>query len=205
MSKMTIAELYDRLLSNKEWQDPETGKLFFPAYIFTYPPENEYQIRNDVEELNARLKRPNNFIDALVLNIFDEFISFLKAEHLGDESLYDLLLDKDASDDPPDELTEFLSEKANSLDFFNYVNATAEGHFNLPSEYSKVYLILYGFGSMFPFLRASTYLKNFEKNVDDYKLILFFPGSYENKHYHLFNELHDENIYRAVLINPQDD
>jgi hypothetical protein len=205
MSKMTISELYDRLLSNKEWQDPETGKLFFPAYIFTYPPEDEYQIRKEVENLNSRLKRPNNFIDALVLNVFNEFIGFLKAEKLGDESLFELLLVKDKGDDLPQELTDFLTEKANSLAFFNYVNDRAEDHFNLPSKYNKVYLLLYGFGSMFPYLRASTYLKNFEKHVDDYKLILFFPGSYEGKNYHLFNELHDENIYRAVLINPQDD
>jgi hypothetical protein len=204
MANMTISDLYDELLSDKEWQDPLTGNLFFPAYIFTYPPENEYSIRVEIEGLNARLKRPNNYIDALILNIFDEFLEYLKSDKLGDESMYDLLLEKDLSDDPPAELRELLSEQANSLDFFNFVNAKAEAHFDLPSKFKKVYLFLYGFGSMFPFLRASTYLKNFEQHVDGYKLILFFPGSYENKHYHLFNEFHDENIYRATLINPQD-
>ena len=204
MSKMTISDLYDQLLSDKEWQNPETGKLFFPAYIFTYPPEEEYQVREEIEGLKDRLIRPNNFVDALVLNIFSEFLEFLKESKLGDESLFDLLLEKDRSSDPPEELTEILSEQASSLEFFNFINTKAEKHFQLPSKHKKVFLLLYGIGSIFPFLRASTYLKNFEEHVKGYKLILFYPGSYENKNYHLFNEFHDENIYRAIHLNPQE-
>ena len=40
--------------------------------------------------------------------------------------------------------------------------------------------------------------------VKGYKLIVFFPGYYGNTNYHLFGEFHDENIYRATLINPQE-
>jgi hypothetical protein len=204
MDKMTISQLYDQLLSDKEWQNPETGKLFFPAYIFSYDPTQEYVIRKEIEDLKSRLKRPNNFIDTLVLNIFEEFMDFLRTSSLGTESLLDLLLEKDQSEDPSEELIDILTEQANSLEFFNFVNAKAEAHFELPSKFKKVYLLLHGFGSIFPFLRASTYLKNFEEHVDGYKLIVFFPGSYESKQYHLFNHFHDENIYRATLINPQE-
>ncbi len=51
MDKMTISQLYDQLLSDKEWQNPETGKLFFPAYMFSYVPTQDYVIRKVIEEL----------------------------------------------------------------------------------------------------------------------------------------------------------
>lgn len=202
MSKMTISDFYDQLLSDKEFQEPETGNLFFPAYIYQYDSKDEYNIRKQIRNLKDRLIRPNNFVDTLILNIYDEFISFLKDEKMGGESILDLITQNDTEKEMPDNLKDVLFNKANSLAFFNYINEKATTHFKEPSKFKKVYLMLYGFGSIYPFLRTSTYLKNFEEHVKGYKLIVFFPGYYENKKYHLFGELHDENIYRATLINP---
>ncbi len=178
---MTISEFYDLLLSDKDFQNPETGKLFFPAYIFTYNPEDEYEVRKEIEGLKERLIRPDNYVDTLILNIFDEFIEFLKSEKLGKENLFDLILAKEESKDPSEETIALLKEKANSREFFDFINNKVVEHFSLPSEYKKVYLLLYGFGSIFPFLRTSEYLKNFEQHVKDYKLIVFYPGKYENQ------------------------
>lgn len=201
MSNMTISDFYDRLLSDKEWQDPETGKLFFPSYIFTYDPAAEYQIRKEILNLKDRLIRPTSLVDTLILNIFDEFIEFLKFQKLGDQSYLELVLEQEQINERPEEFISFLKDQANKVEFFDFVHRRALEHFQLPSKYKKVYLMLYGFGSIFPFLRASTYLKNFEKYVAGYKLIVFFPGSYKNQYYHLFNEFNDENIYRAILVN----
>jgi hypothetical protein len=200
LDKISISKFYEQFLSNKEFQDPETGNLFFPAYIFTYNPLDEYSIRKQIEALKDKLKRPNNFIDTLILNIFDEFISFLKEQTLGHDCLYDLIIKKESSDDSPEQAVRILKEKANSLEFFNYINQKAKDHFSTSNQFKKVYLLLHGFGSIFPFLRTSQYLKNFEQHVSGYKLIAFYPGEYEDQHYHLFNEFHDENIYRAILI-----
>lgn len=199
---MTISDLYDLLLSNKEFQNPDTGNLFFPAYVFTYNPADEYAVREEILHLKERLKRPNNYIDTLILNVFDEFVEFLKTTHLGKESILDLIYAKDNGECKQDEITHDLKMQAQSQEFFDYINKKASAHFDLPSEYKKVYLMLYGFGAIFPYLRTSTYLKNFEENVTGYKLIVFFPGKYENQNYSLFNEFNDENVYRAVLINP---
>ena len=137
----------------------------------------------------------------MILNIFDEFVSFLKEEKLGKDNLFDLLIKKESSDDSPEQATKILKEKANSREFFNYINQKAKDHFTTSNQFKKVYLMLHGFGSIFPFLRTSQYLKNFEQHVTGYKLIAFYPGEYEGQNYHLFNEFHDENIYRAILIN----
>jgi len=201
MAEITIAKLYEQILSNKEFQIPETGDLFFPAYIFTYDPKDEYAVRKEIENLKERLIRPYSFVDTLILNIFNEFIDYLKALKLGNSGLYSLLLEKEKSNDPPEETTDIVKEEANSRGFFDYINHKVEKHFKSATQHKRVYLLLYGFGSIFPFLRASAYLKNFEEHVKGYKLILFYPGKYENKNYQLFYEFNDENIYRAVPID----
>ena len=50
---MTITELYNQL-ANKDFQDHLTGNLFFPAYMYVYDPEKEYEI--DAEIINIKEK-----------------------------------------------------------------------------------------------------------------------------------------------------
>ena len=201
MAKSTIAKFYDQILSDKGFQIPETGDLFFPAYIYTYDPKEEYSVRKEIENLKDRLVRPNNYVETLIMNIFDEFIEYLKQLKLGDNDIYQLLLQKEKSEDTPGEVFDILKREANSSIFFDFINQKVEEHFNTNTDYKRVYLLLYGFGSIFPFLRASAYLKNIEKHIKGYKIIVFYPGKYENKNYQLFNEFNDENIYRAVPID----
>lgn len=201
MHDITISKFYDLILSDKGFQIPETGELFFPAYIYTYNPKDEYSVRKEIENLKDRLIRPNNFVDTLILNIFTEFIEYLKTLRLGDADLYTLLLKKEKSEDPPEEVISLIKDHANSCEFFGFINEKATKHFKSSGKHKKVYLLLYGFGSIFPFLRASAYLKNYEEHVKGYKLIVFYPGKYENRNYRLFDEFNDENIYRAVPID----
>jgi hypothetical protein len=201
MANTSISEFYDQILSDKGFQIPETGDLFFPAYIYTYNPKDEYVVRQEIENLKDRLIRPNNFVDALIINIFHEFIDYLDTLKLGNNSLYTLLLEKDKSNNPPEVIIDIVKREANSREFFDYINCKVEKHFISATQHKRVYLLLYGFGSIFPFLRTSNYLKNFEEHVKGYKLIVFYPGRYESKNYHLFDEFNDENIYRAVPID----
>ena len=54
---MTIAELYTHL-ANDDFKDYETGNLFFPAYMYMYNAENEYQIDAEILDIKNRLHRP---------------------------------------------------------------------------------------------------------------------------------------------------
>ena len=79
---MTITELYNQL-ANKDFQDHETGNLFFPAYMYTYDPEKEYEVDAEITDIKHRLHRPSNYLDVMVLDIFEEFVSYLKQEKFG--------------------------------------------------------------------------------------------------------------------------
>ena len=44
---MTITELYTQL-ENEDFKDHETGNLFFPAYMYMYNAEKEYEINAEI-------------------------------------------------------------------------------------------------------------------------------------------------------------
>lgn len=196
---MTIKELYDRL-SDKDFQDPETGSLFFPAYMYIYEPEKEYEIRAEIREIKERLYRPTNYIDVLVLDIFQEFCDHLKEKQFGKQSLFDFLLAKEAA--MPQKVHESLQRAATEEAFFRHINGRIEAYLKEPSDKKKTYVFIHGFGEIFPYLRASKFLNNFEKYIQDkYKIILFYPGEATDR-YSLFGLLEDDNPYRSIkLIN----
>ena len=198
---MTIAELYEKL-ADKNFQDPDTGNLFWHTYMYLYKPESEYSIRKEVENIKHRLKRPDNYIDVLLLNIFEELIEYLKSESFGDSNLFDelLLLEKEE----PDTVSSLLYNKAGEDNFFSWLNKKVTGHLHLPNPNNdkRSYVFVTGFGEIFPYLRASKFISNFEKySTGKFKLVVFYPGRVD-QFCHLFDKLNDDNPYRAIkLIN----
>ncbi|MCH7965548.1 MAG: DUF1788 domain-containing protein [Bacteroidetes bacterium] len=198
---MKLSYLFEEL-SRREFQNPDTGNMFFPAYIYCYEPQKEYQIRKEILELKDRLIRPDIFQECMVINIYTEFIDHLMTEKLGDESLFDLFI-KQEKEESATEAGENLKNVADSIEFLKRIDEKIRVHFQLPSKYKKVYVLVQGFGSIFPYLSASEFLKRFEEYVSGggYKIVVFYPGKYENNHFYLFNEINHESIYRASLLN----
>jgi len=198
---MTINELYD-LLSNEDFQDPKTGNLFFPAYMYIYDPANEYYIREQIQQMKDRLIRPNTYVDVLIINLFTEFIDFLKTRDFGGKTLLDTLLQKELKD--PGKVTDSLKREATRREFLSNLNDKIKTHIEPSDELKKSYVFVHGFGEIYPYLRASKFLSNFEKYITGYKIILFYPGTAKD-YYSMFDLLNDENPYRAIkLINPED-
>lgn len=200
---MTISELYD-LLSDEAFQDPTTGDLFFRAYMYVYNPEKEYEIRKQIEDIRNRLVRPNTYVNVLVINLFEEFISFLGNRKFGKQDLLSVLQEKEESDKGKVELS--LKREAGSKEFFEWINNRIVEHIKNEEQLKKSYVFIHGFGEIYPYLRASKFLSNFEQHISGgvFKIIMFYPGS-AKEYYSMFNLLNDENPYRAIkLINPED-
>lgn len=198
---MTINELYD-LLCNEDFQDPKTGNLFFPAYMYIYDPTKEYFIREQIQLLKERLIRPNTFVDVLVLNIFTEFLDYLKFRDFGGVSLLDTFIQNEWKD--TDKVTEALRRETTRGEFLKSLNEKIKAHIDPVDDIKKSYVFVHGFAEIYPYLRASKFLSNFEKYISGYKIILFYPGTAKDN-YSMFDLLNDENPYRAIkLINPED-
>lgn len=190
-------KLYE-LMADKGFQEPRTGNLFFPAYIYTYDPTLEYEMRREINLLIEKLKRPNHYLDSLVINMYDELIDFLKNEQFAGSTLFDLILEKEKED--PEEASDWVIDEINDGKFYENFTKKVKDHFGKNND-KKVFLILHGFGSAYPYLRSSDFLKKTEQLIKEFKVIVFYPGDYTNNNYNLFGILNDDNLYRANHLN----
>ena len=190
-------KLYD-LMADRGFQEPRTGNLFFPAYIYTYDPALEYEMRKEIAFLIEKLKRPNNYLECLVINMYEEMIDFLKGEEFSNRTLFDLITEKEKEDS--EEALDWILEEINDGNFYANFENKVKAHFGEKND-KKVYLVLHGFGSAYPYLRVSDFLKNTEQLIKEFKVIIFYPGNYENNNYNMFELLNDDNLYRANHLN----
>lgn len=198
---MTITELYTQL-SDKDFQDYQTGNLFYPAYMYMYNIENEYEIENEIIDIKNRLHRPNNYLDVMVLDIFEVFIEYLKQSNYSHKhTLYEFYLSFEIKN--PKAIEKALKNDAYDKSFLEFLNKKIVEHLANAGEYEVAFVMMKGFSKSFPYIRASRFMNNFEKYINEgnYKLIMFYPGEAKN-YYSLFGMLKDENLYRAIkLIN----
>jgi len=186
------------LMADKGFQEPRTGNLFFPVYIYTYEPAEEYEMRKEINLLIEKLERPNNYLDSLVINMYDEMIEYLKEEQFANRTLFDLISEKEKEDD--EEALTWVRDEINEGNFYNNFTKKVKNHFGQNNE-KKVYLVLHGFGTAYPYLRVSDFLKNTEQFIKEFKVIVFYPGNYDNNNYNMFGLLNDDNLYRANHLN----
>lgn len=195
---MTITELYKQL-SDKDFQDHNTGNLFFPAYMYMYDPIKEYEINNEILDIKNRLHRPNNYLDVMVIDIFEEFVSYIKQEKFGKSTKFEFYSEHESK--KQDAVKKALDKDAYDVRFLNYLDEKIQNHLKASEPYEVSYVFVKGFGNAFPYIRASRFMSHFEKYIKGYKLIMFYPG-YAKEYYSLFGLLKDEHLYRAIkLIN----
>lgn len=196
---MTIQELYD-LLASDDFQRADTGNLFFPAYMYMYEPENEYEIEEAIEDVKKRLYRPSNYIDILVIDIYEEFMRYLGDAAFLKSTKLEKFKERELS--KPEIADKAVKAEAYSPHFLSRLNEIIQTHLSKEGDYKVSYVFVKGFGRAFPYIRASRFMNNFEKYIKNYKIIMFYPGKANDSYYSLFGTMNDENLYRAIkLIN----
>ena len=61
-------------------------------------------------------------------------------------------------------------------------------------------VFLTGVGKVWPIIRSHTVLNNLHRALDKVPVVLFFPGTYDGGSLMLFNEIKDDNYYRAFQL-----
>ncbi len=195
---MTVQALYDHL-NSPEFQNTE-GNIFYNYYIYQYPANKEYEMRRQIKEFKERLERPNSYINAMLLDLFDAFCDYLREEKFGEDSLLEDTFKEDQI--RPDCVTAELISDANSDRFIQYINRLITDHLKINDGLHKPYVFVYGIGKIFPYLRTNVFLTKYEKYNDPnlYKIILFYPGHQDGNSFSLFDILEDAHTYRAILL-----
>ena len=200
MKPMTVEQLYEKLCS-KKFQDTQSGDLFYNFFVYLYPADKEFEMREQIEDIKENIKRPVNNVDVLTLDIFEEFCRFMDGQSFGKHPSYlNYMLEKDES--RPDDVTKALLLKANSDDFMQYIHNKIMEHVSKVDEFIRPYVFLYGLGNIYPYLRTSNLLNRYEKynRSERYKIILFYPGDQDGATFKLFGDLEDNHTYRAIVL-----
>lgn len=201
MTPMTVEQLYDKLCS-KSFQDTERD-LFYNFYLYLYPCDREYQMREQIAAIQESIRRPRNNVDVLTLDVFEEFCHFMEDQEFGNyPSLLAYTLDKDRQ--MPDKITQVLHNLANSDQFMQYIHTKIMKHVSIVDDgFIRPYVFLYGIGNIYPYLRTSNFLNRYEKynRTNKYKIILFYPGdAADGSSFNLFGTLDDHHTYRAIVL-----
>lgn len=200
MKPMTVEQLYEKLCS-KKFQDTQSGDLFYNFFVYLYPADKEFEMREQIDDIKENIKRPVNNVDVLTLDIFEEFCRFMDGQSFGKHPSYlNYMLEKDES--RPDDVTKALLLKANSDDFMLYIHNRIMEHVSKVDEYIRPYVFLYGLGNIYPYLRTSNLLNRYERynRSERYKIILFYPGDQDGATFKLFGDLEDNHTYRAIVL-----
>ncbi|MEI6767261.1 MAG: BREX protein BrxB domain-containing protein [Bacteroidota bacterium] len=193
-----IDSLYE-LLENRDFLNPETANIFSPFFFFTYDAANEYQVRKEIELLKEKLKRPLAMADTLVINIYELVLEFLKARSVSSMTTFDIMMELDKKDSHAVMLR--LERILAGDDFTKYLIDKIQSHISDNTGLKKVYVFIYGIGSIYPYLRANKLVSRIEQYVKDYKVIVFYPGTLANSNFTLFGQLNSKSIYRANHLN----
>ena len=158
-------------------------------YVFDYDPNQELVVRervNSLGNLNTVLKF------GYQLKIFDlyELIIQLLEEEGVLEDLKDL---------EEEEGTDYVFQSIADVLRFDDKDSLLINHImNNTPEDSVVFLT--GVGKSYPILRSHKILNNLHQAFVRCPVVMFFPGTYNEQELILFNEIKDDNYYRAFRL-----
>jgi hypothetical protein len=176
-----------KILSSPRFLNKEGLGGELPFFIHSFPVAKQAEIDKDIPSLIKRLK--NEQIDVSEINLYQLCIDILKRENL-----FDTIIEREQQL-PKLRLMRVLSPP------LNIDNAVIpEIHRRLAETPTQI-VFLTGIGAVFPILRSHTILNNMQTLVGDLPVVMFFPGTYNNRSLTLFDSLKDENYYRAHNLN----
>ena len=164
-----------------------------PYFIFEYPPEKELVVRQHILFLLDHIPKQKPGLRVVHINLFDFIIQHLKSRGLLEKS-FEMERTKGR-----DHLRKHLEKVLHPEKLAPHISEL------IPSDQTDLVLIS-GVGNVWPFLRASGLLNNLHKFTDKTRVVMFYPGSYDQISFRLFGKIRDkekqDNYYRAFRLIP---
>ena len=158
-------------------------------HIFDYPAEDEMYVREQVKIIQKRSEEANDEYKIVVFDLYDIMIEILeKKKYL--EKCYAM------------EKKNGFEKVSNAVSNLMKVNSTDGMIVRYIKERTpeKAIIFITGIGKCYPIIRSHTVLNNLHLVIDNIPVVLFYPGSYDGQELMLFNEIKDDNYYRAFRL-----
>ncbi|MFJ5762760.1 DUF1788 domain-containing protein [Neobacillus sp. NPDC093182] len=158
-------------------------------YIFDYDPQEEMRVREYISYLKQRINTSNSSVYIREFDLYEIVLEILENKGYLQKN-FDLE-QKRGSEFVLNATKKALRLTLNGDLVVDYISQRVE-------ENDVVFLT--GIGKVFPIIRSHTILNNLHSAVDSVPVIMFFPGSYDGQELVLFNEIKDDNYYRAFQL-----
>ena len=162
-------------------------------WVFDYDPSDELKVRSYIEELKIKENNGKKLFQLAVFDLYDILIDYLESRNFI----------KKCSDI---EQRKGIGRVATAVQ--NSIRITDKNNFivNYIAERTPENAIVFltGIGKCFPILQApevfNKVLYNMPSEFSTTPMILFYPGTYTEQELIVFNELKEDNYYRAFRI-----
>ncbi len=158
-------------------------------WVFDYPPERELEVRERIRYMQHRNEKGLDGFKLVVFDLYDLIINYLEENDF---------MDKCFSFEEKRGLERITRAVGNAMKF-NDEDSVIVQHIrdNTPED---AVVFLTGIGKCYPILRSHKVLNNLHQAFVRVPVVLFFPGTYNEQELILFNEIKDDNYYRAFRL-----
>ncbi len=158
-------------------------------WIFDYPPERELEVRERIAYLKNINQGGTDGFELAVFDLYDMIIDFLEQRGFMDKC-YDF--ERKAG------ISRIVKAVNNSLKVNDDDSLILRHIKDHTPENAVVFLV--GIGKCYPILRSYKVLNNLHQAFVRVPVVMFFPGTYNEQELILFNEIKDDNYYRAFRL-----
>lgn len=158
-------------------------------WVFDYPPECELEVRERIEYLKGRNQSGRDGFKLVVFDLYDMIIEFLQNKNFM-EKCYEFEKRKGF-----DQIVKAVGNSLKINDDDSYIVRYIREH--TPDD---AVVFLTGIGKCYPILRSHKVLNNLHQAFVRAPVVMFFPGTYNEQALLLFNEIKDDNYYRAFRM-----
>lgn len=158
-------------------------------WVFDYPASKELAMREVVKRLLKRSEQSYREYQLVEYDIYDYIIDTLQKEGYL-EATY-MLEESAGMHVVIDSVFELLQFNERDNWFIKHVQEHTP---------DNAIVLLTGIGKVYPLLRSHKILNNLSMAFRKVPVILFFPGVYDEQELRLFDELKDDNYYRAFRL-----
>ena len=158
-------------------------------YIFDYEPKYELLVRDHIEFIKQKISDEYSDINIKEFDLYEIILEVMNKKGYLQKNIE-------------------MEKKKGSKYVFNAIRKSLR--LTLKNDMVLDYIVnrvepndivfITGVGKAWPIMRSHTVLNNLHNAIDQVPVVMFFPGEYDGLELILFNEIKDDNYYRAFQL-----
>ena len=156
--------------------------------VFDYDPEDELYVRERIKTLINKINNQDSGFKIKEYDLYDLIIDELKSKGYLEKCFE---FEKRSFDRITRAINNLMRTTERDNLFVNKIKQETE---------PNTIVFITGVGKCYPILRSHVILNNLHLSIDNVPVVLFFPGRYDGQKLKIFNEVKDDNYYRAFQL-----